>query len=591
MARAHPNKSEPMSKNSFSLHLAGVLALASHLAVAGALPPAASVSTPAAQPKLVVVLVVDGLPNEQLQRYRDQFGQGGFRRLLEQGASFSNAHQAHGITVTAVGHAAVLSGAYPYQHGVVANNWIDPVSKASTYCTEDTAYTYIGEETKRSDGTSPARLRVDTLGDELRYATGNRAKVVTVSGKDRGAILLAGKTGTAYMYMDKTGNFASSTYYMQQHPAWVQQYQAAKPQDRYYGKSWTPLLADAAYAGDAQDPPAAANGARNGFPFSYYSESGGLDASYYARLRVGPYLDEMTLDFARAAVEGESLGKNPAGVPDLLGVSLSSHDYVNHAFGPESRMSHDHLQRLDRMLAGFFSYLDQRVGMDNVMVVLTADHGFPNVAEFSQAQHMDAQRIDGDKMVQALDKHLAARFSVEKLVIGAASANVLPNIYLDHELIAGSGLKQEAVEQAAAQFLRQQAGVAEVYTRSQFENGAAISTRQATLMRRAWNRQVSGDIMVVNKAYWYVGSGNSGTTHGSPYTYDTNVPLVIMGKRWIKPGHRPDAGPPAARSPTRRSRRPRADRNPALRRKGQPAAIGLVLLFALSTPSLVFPKR
>jgi arylsulfatase A-like enzyme len=199
-------------------------------------------------------------------------------------------------------------------------------------------------------------------------------------------------------------------------------------------------------------------------------------------------------------------------------------------------MSHDHLQRLDRMLAGFFSYLDQRVGMDNVMVVLTADHGFPNVAEFAQAQHMDAQRIDGDKMVQALDKHLAARFSVEKLVIGAASANVLPNIYLDHELIAGSGLKQEAVEQAAAQFLRQQAGVAEVYTRNQFENGAAVSTRQATLMRRAWNRQVSGDIMVVNKPYWYVGSGNSGTTHGSPYTYDTNVPLVIMGKRWIKPG-------------------------------------------------------
>jgi hypothetical protein len=204
-------------------------------------------------PKLVVVLVVDGLPHEQLQRYRDQFGQGGLRRLFDQGASFSNAHQAHGVTVTAVGHAAILSGAYPYQNGIIGNNWIDPVTKQSVYCTEDTAFKYIGEETKPSDGTSPNRLRVDTLGDQLRYATGNRAKVVTVSGKDRGAILLAGKSGTPYMYMDKTGNFASTTFYMQQHPQWVQRYQASKPQDRYYGKTWKPLLADAAYVNDAPD--------------------------------------------------------------------------------------------------------------------------------------------------------------------------------------------------------------------------------------------------------------------------------------------------------------------------------------------------
>jgi hypothetical protein len=170
---------------------------------------AAPAQAAAAQPKLVVVMVVDGLPNEQVQRYRDQFGQGGFRRLLEQGASFSNAHQAHGITVTAIGHAAILTGAYPYQHGIIGNNWIDPVTHKLVYCTEDRAYTYINEQTAPNDGTSPANLRVDTLGDELRYATGNRAKVVTVSGKDRGAIMLAGKTGTAYMYMDGSGNFAS----------------------------------------------------------------------------------------------------------------------------------------------------------------------------------------------------------------------------------------------------------------------------------------------------------------------------------------------------------------------------------------------
>jgi hypothetical protein len=487
----------------------------------------------AAQPKLVVVIVVDGLPSEQVQRYRDQFGQGGFRRLLDQGASFSNAHQAHGVTVTAVGHAAILTGAYPYQHGIIGNDWIDPLTRTSVYCTADNAYTYIGEQTGPGDGTSPANLRVGTLGDEMRYASGNRAKIVTVSGKDRGAILLAGKTGTAYMYMNQSGSFATSTYYMQSHPEWVQRYQASRPQDRYYGKSWTPLLADAAYANDAGDEfYRATAGVNNRFPFTYYSESGKLDADYFNRLKTGPFLDELTLNFARAAVEGENLGKNPAGVADLLGISLSAHDYVNHAFGPESKMSHDHLQRLDRMLAAFFGYLDQRIGMDNIVVVLTADHGFSNVPEFSQSRHLDAHRLDGKKMIAALNQHLAAKYSVDKLVAAAS----LPNIHLDYALIEKGGHRREDVEKVAARFLHDQAGVAQVYTRSQFETGAVSDTRIGTLMRRAWNRQLSGDLMVVTKPYWFFGSGSSGASHGTPYAYDTNVPLIVMGKRWIKPG-------------------------------------------------------
>lgn len=487
-----------------------------------------------AQPKLVVVLVVDGLPNEQVQRYRDQFGQGGLRRMLDQGATFSNAHQAHGVTVTAIGHSAILTGAYPYVHGVIGNNWIDPVTKKSVYCTEDTNYTYINEETDPSDGTSPMRLKVNTLGDELRYATGSRSKVVAISGKDRGAILLAGKTGTAYMYMEKTGNFASSTYYMKNHPEWVQKYQAGKPQDRYYGKTWAPLLPEAAYANDAsEDLNAPKPGSHNRLPFSYYSESGLVDAGYYNLLKTGPYLDQLTLDFARAAVEGENLGRNPAGVPDILGVSLSAHDYVNHAFGPESKMSHDHLQRLDRMVADFFNYLDKRIGMDNVLVVLTADHGFSNTPEFAQTQHIDSQRLDGKKLMEALDQHLSAKFGGTKLV----QAYSMPNIHLDYAQTDKLGLKRADVENAAAAFLLSQNGIADAFTRTQFESGAVHGTRIATLMRRAWNRASSGDLMVITKPFWYFGSGNSGTSHGSPYAYDTNVPLMIMGKRWIKPGY------------------------------------------------------
>lgn len=492
----------------------------------------AATPAPAAAPKLVVVLVVDGLPNEQVLRYRDQFGQGGFRRLLDQGAHFSNAHQAHGITVTAVGHAAVLSGAYPSQHGIIGNNWIDPATGESSYCTEDRAHKYIGaEETEADDGTSPLRLRVSTLGDELRYATGNRAKVVAVSGKDRGAILLAGKSGTAYMYMEKSGNFASSTYYMQQHPAWAGDYLAKKPQDRFNGKAWRPLLDDAAYTGDASEeivPLKPGTAAR--FPFPY-NANGKLDSNYYSGLKTSPALDELTLDFARAAIEGENLGANPAGLTDLLGVSLSAHDYVNHTYGPESKMSHDHLQQLDRMLARFFGYLDQRIGMDNVLVVLTADHGFANVPEFSRTRGIDAQRLDGKRLAASLNEHLTLALPNQKLV----RKSLGPHIYLDYAAAAKAGMPRADLENAAARFLLDQPGVAEVFTRTQMENGA-IATRMGTLMRRAWNRHLSGDLVIVAKPFWIMGSEKTGTTHGSPYVYDTNVPLMLMGPRWFHAG-------------------------------------------------------
>ena len=490
------------------------------------------------QPKLVLVLVVDGLPQEQVQRYRDQFGQGGFRRLLDQGAWYSNAHQAHGVTVTAVGHAAILTGAYPYQHGIINNNWVDPISLATVYCTQDSKHTYLGEETKIGDGTSPANLRVSTLGDELRYATGNRAKVVTVAGKDRSAILLAGKTGTAYMYSTRSGNFASSTYYMSAYPEWHKKYHAKRPQDRFYGQQWKPLLAEAAYSGDANDdivaPLNLASSER--FPVSFSSKSGKPDAEYFEKLFTSPYLDEMTFDFARAALDGEKLGNNPSHATDLLAVSLSSHDAVNHNYGPESRMSHDHLQRLDRLLANFLSYVDQRVGLDNTLVVLTADHGFPNTPEFSQANKLDAQRLDGIKLMEQLNKHLFEKFGVEKI----ARKWSPPNYFLDYALIEKNKFKREEVENTAARFLLNSPGVANTLTRTQLETGAIPDNRISKLMQRAWHRQISGDVVVVAKPYWYFSSSDHGVSHGSPYKYDTNVPLMLMGKPWISPGSHGD---------------------------------------------------
>ncbi|GGC59018.1 alkaline phosphatase family protein [Undibacterium terreum] len=477
------------------------------------------------------MLVVDGLPQDQVLKYRDQYGQGGFRRLLEQGAWYGDAHQAHAVTVTAAGHSAVLTGTYPYQHGIIENYWSDRATLKSIYCTEDSAYTYIGEETKPDSGTSPANLRVNTLGDELRKQTANRAKVITVSGKDRGAILLAGKAGTAYMYMGKSGHFASSTYYMKEHPEWQKRFTAANPQDRFYGKEWRPLLEDVAYAGDAPDGSPGMN--QGGFPFSYSSKSGKPDAEYYGKLYTGPYLDELTLEFARAAIDGERLGHNPAGVADILGISLSSHDYVNHAYGPESRMSHDHMLRLDKLLAAFFSDLDQRVGLDNTLIVLTADHGFANTPEYSRSLHRDAERLDPKKMMDILNDYLNKQFGVAKLAVKWFH----PNVMLDYAAMERQGLNPEQVEKAAAQFLQVYPGITNAFTRSQLKAKALPKTRLGMLVQRGWNLERSGDIVLVTKPYWYFSSESArGATHGSPYAYDTNVPLMLMGGPWIKPG-------------------------------------------------------
>ena len=484
-------------------------------------------------PALVLVLMLDGLPQEQLVKYRDLYGPGGFRRLLEDGAWYGMAQQAHAATLTAPGHAAVLTGTYPYRNGIIANEWTDRRTLGQVYCTGDPAHTYIGEETKKLDGTSPANLKVSTLGDELRYSNGGRSKVLAVSGKDRGAILLAGKQGTAYMYMDRSGRFASSTYYMKEHPKWHADYYAGKPQDRWLGRAWEPLLATGAYARsqvEAQPWFRSFAGMGNRLPFALPKEPG---RPYYAALMRTPFGDEATLDFARAAVEGENLGRNPAGVPDILGVSLSTHDYVNHGFGPESQASQDHLLRVDQALAAFFEFLDHRVGLDNVLTVFTSDHGFMNAPEYSAGAGLAAARLNHVRMLSDLNEHLSRRFGPGNHVARLS----YPTLILDQGLIEKKQLSRPDVESAAARFLADFPGIAAVYTRSQLENGAAPANPLTTLVQRAWHRQLSGDLYIVQDPYTMFGS--QVVTHGSPYLYDRHVPIAFLGRRWVKPGKYP----------------------------------------------------
>jgi predicted AlkP superfamily pyrophosphatase or phosphodiesterase len=252
-----------------------------------------------------------------------------------------------------------------------------------------------------------------------------------------------------------------------------------------------------------------------------------------------PFGDLLTLDFVKAAVEGENLGNNPARVPDILAISWTSHDYVNHLFGPESRQSHDHMLRLDRVLADLFRYLDERVGLDRVLLTLSADHGFMNIPEYSSSRRLDAGRIDPDKMIADTNAALSSKFGQGQYITTWWN----PNLYIDYDLVDSRELKRAEVESAAQSFLRSYPGIEAVFTRTQLEEGRMPDTKLAKQVTLAWHQQISGDIVIMNKPNWYLFAKphQYASTHGSPWSYDTNVPLAIYGPNWTKPGKYGDA--------------------------------------------------
>jgi arylsulfatase A-like enzyme len=489
----------------------------------------APVATPP-KPKLVVLLVVDGLPQRQVLDYRDQLGPDGINRFLQHGAWFANAHYGHGFTVTAAGHATMLTGAYPHRTGIIGNEWRDPATGATTYNTGDEAHAYIGHKTARLDGTSPRNLRVESLGDVLRGAD-PRSKVIAISGKDRGAILPAGKDGTAYMFMKQTGQFASSTYYMKEHPAWVTAWNAAKPADRYLKAVWKPLLPEMAYARSVPDgqPWFAKGGKLPRIMGESLDEPGPL---LYDDLYRGPFLDALSLDFARAAIEGERLGEDDA--PDILAVSLSGHDYVNHAWGAESRLSHDHVLQLDNLFAAFFRDLDKRVGKDNYLVVLTADHGFMPAPEFSKSKGIDAGRQSSSQSLAKVNAALSAKFGEGNWALAWSAQSV----QFDNALIATRGVDRKAVEDETKRVLLAEPGLVAAFTRAEILDPLTPPAPYLDAVRKAYYPGRSGDVQAVLRPYWMFSSSSNSTTHGSPHAYDTNVPILLWGPKWVSPGQR-----------------------------------------------------
>ena len=482
-----------------------------------------------AKPRLVVFIAVDGMPQRQFVDYRDQLSADGLRRFIDRGAWFAEAHYGHAHTATAPGHAVMLTGAYPHRTGIIGNEWRDPDTGDRVYCTGDAAHTYIGHKTDKLDGTSPKNLLAETVGDVLRRSNG-ASKVIAISGKDRGAILPGGKSGVAYMYQAQTGQFASSTYYMKEHPEWVKAFHAAKPADRYFSAEWKLLLPETAYAQSQPDEQ------------KWYAKGGrlpkkpgqGMEAPgplFYGALVPTPFSDQLTLDFARAAIAGEGLGADDA--PDILAVSLSGHDYVNHAWSAESRLSHDHVLHLDRTLEAFFRDLDAKVGKDRYLLVITADHGFTPAPELSQSKGLDAGRYPLSSVLSKMNGDLEKKFGAGRWIRGSSASTVAFN----RTLAAEKKVDVAQVAEETKRLLKAEAAVGPIYTRTEILNGNGAGDPFFGPMRRAYHPERSGDLILALKPHWIASSGSgSAATHGSPHRNDTHVPLAFYGPTWVKAG-------------------------------------------------------
>ncbi|HUP96589.1 MAG TPA: alkaline phosphatase family protein [Usitatibacter sp.] len=488
------------------------LALALALGACAATQPPAPVT--GGRPRLAVVIVVDGLPQRQAVDYRDQLSPDGLERFFTRGVWFTEAHYGYANTETAPGHATIATGAYPHRSGIIANQWLEPSTGALTYCFADPEASYIGHRTAPREGTSPRNLLVEALGDALKHADA-RSKVIAIADKDRGAIAPAGKRGTAYIYREDTGLFASTTYYMKEHPRWVSDFNAAKHADRYLGAEWKPLLAEGAYA---RSQPGGK------LPHKLAAQPG---PKYYEEVMGTPFGDDLMLQFARAAVAGEQLGRD--GSPDLLFVSLSTHDYLNHAYGAESRISHDHVLYVDRALQEFFNDLDVAIGRENYLAVLTADHGFTPVPEHSQSVGRDAGRVHPVRLLARLNEGLVKKYGAGRWVLGF-SAHAL---VLNHPLARSRAIALDELANETRKLLVTEPGILRAYTRAELQGAPRPDDALFEAARKSWHPQRSADLHMVLKPYWLLGSHSGGTTHGSPHSYDTNVPLMLYGPAWI----------------------------------------------------------
>ena len=492
------------------------------------------------RPKLVLAILVDQLRYDYLERFENQFSQRGFRLLMQEGAFLTYAHYDYAPTVTGPGHASFLSGTTPSSHGIISNDWFDKRSLKALNCVGD-----ADAETVGAPGTagkrSPRNFIGSTFADELRLRY--QSKVVGISLKDRGAILPAGrKPQGAYWFDSASGNFITSSYYRKELPEWVQAFNAQKRPAAIIGQTWKRLLEPSAYLWPDE---AAGEGRLPGEAKGTFDHTVQLSKTEgFETIAPTPFGNQLLADFALAAVEGEHLGEGPN--PDLLCVSFSSTDLVGHAFGPYSQEVQDIILRLDRQLEALFQQLDQKIGLANLTIVLTADHGVAPTPEFAVEQGLDGKRVDAVPLMGDLLAQLEARFGPGKYLLSPRLSD--GNLYFNHNTLREKQIPAEDLAVFIREWALNTGSFQAAYSRSQLLDGRAPGPLGQRVLN-GYNAERSGDIVLVSKAFTILGGGHSGTTHGSPYSYDSHIPVLLFGQAF-KPGRCADSFPMSDLAPT-----------------------------------------
>ncbi len=494
------------------------------------------------RPKLVVGLVVDQMRWDYLYRYYDKFGNDGFKRLLNTGYSLNNVHINYVPTVTALGHTCIYTGSVPAIHGIAGNDWTDKETGKNVYCTADEGVQPVGTTNVKAGSHSPKNLWSTTVTDELRLATNFQGKVIGVSLKDRASILPAGHNPNgAFWFDDSTGDFITSTWYMNELPKWVQTFNAQKLPDQLVAKGWNTLLPIDQYTESSPDNSSWEGllGSAKTPTFPYIN----LAADYQSKkdnIRYTPFGNTLTLKLAEASVEGEQLGADR--ITDFLAINLASTDYAGHKFGPNSIEVEDVYLRLDKDLAQFFNYLDSKVGKGEYTVFLSADHGGAHSVGFLK-EHKITTGFFGEGMENSINQRLKEKFGVDKLI------NAVDNyqIYFDRELMNDHKINLDDVRDFTIRELEKDPTVLYAVSVEEVQE-ATIPEPIKQRIINGINRQRSGDIQLISHDSMLPPYSKTGTTHSVWNSYDAHIPLIFMG--WgiqqgesNKPYHMTDIAP------------------------------------------------
>jgi predicted AlkP superfamily pyrophosphatase or phosphodiesterase len=475
---------------------------------------------PVPRPKLVVGLVVDQMRWDYLYRYYDRYvAKGGFKRLLNQGFSCENTMIPYTPTVTGCGHSSIYTGSVAAVSGITGNLWWDRQQMRAVYCTEDKEVNTVGSSSALGK-MSPKNLLVTTICDELRLATNFRSKVIGIALKDRGGILTAGHSANAaYWYDNTNGNWITSTYYMNELPKWVNDFNGQKRVDKYYQAGWSLLYPAASYVQSTADEKSyEAKPFGTKFPYEMKNFVG----KDYGKITASPMGNTLTTEFAKAAITGEQLGADS--ITDFLAISFSSPDYIGHSFGPNSVEAEDGFLRLDQELGAFLDFLDAKVGKGQYTVFLSADHGVAEIPEFLRENKLPGGRVFTNKLMEQLNKELNEKFSISTIIVSDDNYQ----IHLNHAKLDSAKISKKDVTRWIVDRLFFEPGIARVFAIEDLYN-VPLPPDVRSMLNNGYYPSRSGDIQVILRPGYIDSYTTTGTTHGLWNPYDSHIPLLWYG--------------------------------------------------------------